>query len=334
MSRSEKMAQAMASAKASSSKPVVHMVEPLVEPVKAASPNAHKFAAAAKTAHRATAEELSAGDLSTPAVSVIKAPISNIVDGPFNSRTRYTEASIAEIAESLRQHGQMQPCPAYIENGRVVLIFGGRRRRGAVAAGLSTLDVVLQEKPEDGVALVMSFKENHDRQNQSVIDDAIAFSKALQLGVASNMQGLALALGVSPQTVTRTMDWFKLDEGVKGILINANAQPSARAISELALVGSQLTLTDQLKWAYRMCSEDFVLNDMIKARDQAKYERKLTAHAAQFIVKGKKVGSLTHRGDRLNLIVDIEDPAVRARLFLILKEATEKVTETSSPELN
>ena len=92
--------------------------------------------------------------------------------GKFQPRTRMDQASLEELARSLKSQGVMQPILARtLGKGRYEIIAGERRWRAAKIAGLREIPVVIREVP-DSAALAMALIENIQRENLNPLEEA------------------------------------------------------------------------------------------------------------------------------------------------------------------
>jgi ParB family chromosome partitioning protein len=152
------------------------------------------------------ARQLSPGEL-------VDVPLERIRSNPRNPRVLYPAESIDTMAQSLLKHGQQTPAIGYVEDDLVVLIAGETRLRGARAAGLSTLCVHLRPKPQTLRELYeLSRVENCDRNNQTVLDDAVRWTELLADGTYPSATELAIALGIDKGHVSRVLSLAQLPQ--------------------------------------------------------------------------------------------------------------------------
>ncbi len=91
-------------------------------------------------------------------------PLSQIQPNPFQPRKTFNEASIDELARSVRQHGIVQPLVVTRAGDKYKLIAGERRFRAAQKAGLTTVPVLIKEMMAEGDALQIALIENIQRE--------------------------------------------------------------------------------------------------------------------------------------------------------------------------
>ena len=95
-----------------------------------------------------------------------------IAPSPTNPRRTMDEAALAELAESVREHGVLQPVLARpTEDGGYELVFGHRRLEAARRAGLKTIPAMVREMGDREV-LEAQLLENRDREDVSPVEEA------------------------------------------------------------------------------------------------------------------------------------------------------------------
>ena len=100
---------------------------------------------------------------STPGLAEI--PISQIQPNPYQPRKTFNEASIEELARSVREHGIVQPLVVTRAGDKYKLIAGERRFRAAQKAGLTTVPALIKEMMQEGDALQIALIENIQRED-------------------------------------------------------------------------------------------------------------------------------------------------------------------------
>jgi ParB/RepB/Spo0J family partition protein len=103
---------------------------------------------------------------------------------PLNSRQRYDESSINELASSIREQGILQPICVRPNGERYILIFGMRRLKAAIRAGLTEVPCSIQLADDDR-AFLLNAIENLHRQQLSGADRV----RAMERLAATNLSG-------------------------------------------------------------------------------------------------------------------------------------------------
>ena len=103
--------------------------------------------------------------------------VDRIEPNPFQPRGYFDEKQITELAESLRLHGQLQPCivrPHPGQTGSFQLVAGERRWRASKSMGFAEIDCVVRNA-SNHQALLWSYEENEKRENFNPLDRARYF---------------------------------------------------------------------------------------------------------------------------------------------------------------
>ena len=106
---------------------------------------------------------MEATDMKSVEKNIASVALADIQPSNYNPRKTFDEASLAELAESIRQQGVLQPIGVRpIDENRFEVVFGERRYRASLMAGLETVPAVIYEV-SDEVAEEMAVTENLQR---------------------------------------------------------------------------------------------------------------------------------------------------------------------------
>ncbi len=173
-------------------------------------------------------------------------PLSDIVPGAYQPRTRMDEGALYELAESIRAQGVMQPvlvrrladavgeqrlaawhasaagqpfAPAAPRGARPVyeIIAGERRFRAARLAGLDEIPVVVREVPDEAAA-AMALIENIQREDLNPLEEAQGLQRLIHEFGLTHEQA-AQAVGRSRSAVTNLLRLLQLAEPVQTMLL-------------------------------------------------------------------------------------------------------------------
>ena len=147
---------------------------------------------------------------------VYDVPVEMIKSNPVNPRALYTTDAVDTMAISLKESGQKISATGFVdETGRVVLIEGETRLRGARSAGLPALRVEIKKKPDSERALYEEARAaNVERRDQTPLDDALKWRELLDRKVYPTQSALAKALSVGEDDVSRILSLAKLPHRV------------------------------------------------------------------------------------------------------------------------
>ena len=136
--------------------------------------------------------------------SVIMVPISSIVPNPRQPRTRFTDEELAELTESIREHGIIQPLIVNDQvEGKYTLIAGERRLRAAQMAGLNSVPAITRQA-DDRELLELALIENIQREDLSPLEAAEAY-KSLEENFNMTHEEISKRVGKNRASVTNTM---------------------------------------------------------------------------------------------------------------------------------
>jgi ParB family chromosome partitioning protein len=156
--------------------------------------------------------------------------LAEIEPNPDQPRKDFDEASLQELAESIREKGVIQPIIVQaIGSGRYVIIAGERRFRACKIAKLDKIPALVREyNAED--KLEVALIENIQRENLNPVEEAMAFRHLID-AFGLNQDELAKKVGKNRSTVANSLRLLKLPSQVLASLSNASLSPGhARAI--------------------------------------------------------------------------------------------------------
>jgi ParB family chromosome partitioning protein len=157
--------------------------------------------------------------------------------GKYQPRTRMDQASLEELARSLKAQGVMQPILARpLARGRYEIIAGERRWRAAKLAGLREVPVVIREVP-DSAALAMALIENIQRENLNPLEEATGIHRLINEFKMTHQEA-AEAVGRSRAATSNLLRLLNLPQSVQALLYDGKIDMGhARAL--LALEGKR-----------------------------------------------------------------------------------------------
>lgn len=165
-------------------------------------------------------------------------PVDMIDPNPFQPRRQFDAAEIAALADSLRQHGMIQPVLLRAVGDRYQLIAGERRLRAAVEAQLHEIPARVMELDDQRVSEI-AMVENLQREDLNAIEKAAAFRDYLGR-YGGTQEELAGRLGLDRSTVSNLIRLLDLpDEVQDGVRTKKISQGHARALLGLPDAESQ-----------------------------------------------------------------------------------------------
>jgi ParB family chromosome partitioning protein len=177
--------------------------------------------------------------------------IDELQSGKYQPRSQMEHTALAELAESIKSQGVMQPILVRtVSPGRYEIVAGERRWRAARMAGLKTVPALIKEIP-DQQALAAALIENIQREDLNPLEEAIGIQRLTQeFGLTH--QAIADTLGRSRAAVSNLLRLLELAPPVRELLAEGRldmgharallALPVARQI-ELAREAAQQSLS-------------------------------------------------------------------------------------------
>jgi ParB family chromosome partitioning protein len=168
---------------------------------------------------------------STPAPHEI--PIDRIRRNPYQPRKRVDEEALAQLAESIREHGVLQPILVTESPDGYQLVAGERRLRAAQQAGLTQIPAVVRQLA-DRDQLELALVENLQRADLNPVEEAAAFRQLID-EFAFTQEQLASRFGRARSTVANTLRLLEMRPAMQAAVAEGQiSEGHARAMSGLA----------------------------------------------------------------------------------------------------
>ncbi len=157
-------------------------------------------------------------------------PLELVQRGKYQPRRDMDPQALEEPAQSIRNHGVMQPIVVRpVEGGRYEIIAGERRWRASQQAGLERVPALVREVPDEA-AIAMALIENIQREDLNPIEEAVALQR-LQQEFQLTQQQVADAVGKSRVSVSNLLRLIALPEEIKTLLSHGDLEMGhARAL--------------------------------------------------------------------------------------------------------
>jgi len=246
--------------------------------------------------------------------------LGRIDENPFNARHVYRPQRIAELAASIGANGQDTPGTATIRNGRYVLVAGHYRFKALKRLNKPMLLLV---KPglTDRELYEISYRENKEREEQTTLDNALAWRDLLDNGIYSSETDLAAATGSSLPTINKTMSTLKLKDEVLNIVRERPAEFGISIIYELVLLQDVADVATVVETATAVLEGKLSrqgVQDLRARYEVPKPARKPKQNSRIYKIQsnGQDVGSMkTWDSGKVSLEVTLLDPDERHELI-------------------
>ena len=207
--------------------------------------------------------------------SVIEVEINQVEPGPGQPRKNFDKEKIDALAESIKEHGIIQPLIVTREENRYYIIAGERRWRAAKAAGFKTIPVIERNATTKEV-LELALVENIQREDLNPIEEAEAYAKLLQ-DYPMTQEQVAAMVGKSRSAIANMLRLLHFSEKVKNLLISGELTTGqARPILALESMQEQDS------------AAEYILKSGLNARQAEQYVKKLTEKSKQKIQSEEK----------------------------------------------
>ena len=172
--------------------------------------------------------------------------IDRLVSGRLQPRQAFSEASLRDLAASIREHGIVQPIVVVSRGEKLEIVAGERRWRAARLAGLARVPVVVREKKADKDLLEVSLVENLQREDLNPLEAAEAYAR-LKDEFHLTQEKIAEQVGKDRATVANALRLLKLPASVREKIREGSLSAGhARALAALSSADEQDLLSEEI----------------------------------------------------------------------------------------
>lgn len=216
--------------------------------------------------------------------------ISLIEPNPQQPRKNFDEGSLNELADSIRQHGVLQPILVKKKGRMYEIVVGERRWRAARLAGLTEIPAVVGNM-DDRESAEAALIENIQRQDLGSVEEARAY-KALIDEYGLTQDELAGRLSRSRTAITNSLRLLQLDDEILG-LIDDGILTAGHARAVLAVNGKR----NRLKAAKEIASEGLSVREAEKLAKAYNIEAEREARKAEKNLRTGQTGENSQEDD-------------------------------------
>ena len=227
---------------------------------------------------------------------VVELELDDILPNRFQPRFRFPEQAITELAESINEHGVIQPILVRRLGDKYEIIAGERRYKASLLAGKRTIPAIvaeLNDKDSAEVALI----ENVQRQDLTPIEEAVSYRKILDMGYLTQEQ-LADKLGKTQSTVSNKLRLLNLDDDVQEALLDEKiSERHARSLLKIDSKQQQREILEKIiKERLTVKKTDELINKILKGEENISNTIQATEIPSIF----------------MNNSVQVEEPAIQS----------------------
>ncbi|WP_062201396.1 nucleoid occlusion protein [Massilibacterium senegalense] len=172
-------------------------------------------------------------------------PVGHIVPNRFQPRTIFIEDKIDELAQTIEEHGIIQPIVVRKVADQFEIIAGERRFRAVSKLGWETIPAIVKDMDDNQTASV-ALIENLQREELTAIEEAAAYAKLIELQNLTQ-EALAKRLGKTQSTVANKLRLLRLPEEIQQSLMKREvSERHARALLVLKDEALQLQVWQEI----------------------------------------------------------------------------------------
>ncbi len=208
--------------------------------------------------------------------------LDEIIPNRFQPRLNFDQKSLMELADSIKQHGIIQPLVVRKLGEKYEIIAGERRYKASQIIGLSKVPAIVVDL-DDNKSAEVAIVENLHRKNMSALEEAKSYKKLLQRGITQEQLGISL--GKSQSYIANKLRLLSLDEKVQEALVREEiSERHARSLLSVKdnieqqkmlneIISNKLTVkaTDDIikeRYGIQELEEDVTQNNLNKTNEE------------------------------------------------------------------
>ena len=204
---------------------------------------------------------------------VLQVPIEDIIPNRFQPRLSFDEASLKELADSIKQHGIIQPLVLRRVADKYEIIAGERRYKASMMAGLTSVPAILTDL-DDNASAEVAIVENVQRKDLTAIEEARSYKALLDKGYMTQDE-LAKKMGLSQAAISNKLRLLSLDEAVQDAILNEKiSERHARSLLKIK------DLAEQKKMLNRIITERLTVRQLEEEIKKMNIEEPQTTDAS------------------------------------------------------
>lgn len=297
-----------------------------------------------------TVDQANAG---TPSVAVSAAPaqpgneseyvvrtlaIAKVKDHPRNARQVYDPARIDEMATTIARDGQRVPAvvmPDPNTPGGYLLIEGRYRKRALISLGRSTILASIVEPLSDLEAYRLSLLLNEERNDQTILDNALSWKSMLDDGTYRGQDHIAEHLNIKQGTVSKTLALLDLPSSVLNIIKTRPGSFGIRVAQEMRQLSKLMEESMLESIAEQVIAEKLSVRDLERLRERKAHEPLTRERSRAYPLQwgDARLGSIREFEDgRLKIDLTNAPEALRANIISAVKKALAETMLSNEPE--
>lgn len=185
------------------------------------------------------------GTTANPPPTDRRVPVAEIRPNPHQPRRYFDDARLAELADSIKQQGILQPLIVRKAEQGYELVIGERRLRAAQKAGLDRVPVIIKEVT-DAESMEMALVENIQREELTPIEEALAYRQLME-ELRLTQEEVASRVGKSRPVITNLLRVLTLPDEIKEEVDRGNLSVGhARTLLSLVTPEQQVAMARRI----------------------------------------------------------------------------------------
>jgi ParB family transcriptional regulator, chromosome partitioning protein len=182
--------------------------------------------------------------------------LDQILPNRYQPRTSFVEEELAELAQSVKEHGVLQPIVVRRKgDGMYELIAGERRFRAAKIAGMTTIPALIRNA-NDEKALAVALVENIQRQNLNPMEEAKAYSRLMgEFGLTQDL--VSRSIGKDRSSIANILRLLSLPKDVQHMI-----ESGELSLGHAKVLAGVSSAEAQLQFAKKVVSEQLSVRQM------------------------------------------------------------------------
>jgi ParB family transcriptional regulator, chromosome partitioning protein len=182
--------------------------------------------------------------------------LDQILPNRYQPRTTFVENELEELAQSVKEHGVLQPITVRrMGDGMYELIAGERRLRAAKIAGMTTIPALIRNS-NDEKALAVALVENLQRQNLNPMEEAKGYSRLMgEFGLTQDL--VSRSVGKDRSSIANILRLLSLPREVQQCI-----ESGAISLGHAKVLAGLSTAEEQLHLAHKIVSDQLSVRQL------------------------------------------------------------------------
>ena len=264
-------------------------------------------------------------------------PIAKVKDHPRNARQVYDPARIDEMATTIARDGQRVPVvvmPDPEVPGGFLLIEGRYRKRALINLGRSTILASIVEPLSDLEAYRLSLLLNEERNDQTILDNALSWKTMLDDGTYRGQDHIAEHLNIKQGTVSKTLAVLDLPSSVLSIIKTRPGSFGIRVAQEMRQLSKLMDEGMLESIAEQLIAEKLSVRDLERLRERKAHEPLTRERSRAYPLQwgDARLGSVREFEDgRLKIDLSNAPEALRANIISAVKKVLAETMPVNEP---